>query len=100
MHIISKKALETFWQTHPTAKAPLLAWHRIVSASNFANFVQIKAAFNSADYVPPYVIFDVGGNNFRVITVLHFNRQKLYVRDVLTHAAYDRWSKTYRSNKP
>ncbi len=38
--------------------------------------------------------------HYRVIAVLHFNRQKLYIRDVLTHAAYDRWCKTYRSNKP
>lgn len=46
-----------------------------------------------------YVVFDLGGNNYRIISVIHFNRQKLYVREVLTHAEYDRWSKSYRSKK-
>ena len=41
--------------------------------------------------------FDVGGNNFRVIAVLHYDRQKLYVREVFTHAEYDRWNKSCRS---
>jgi len=99
VHVISKKALETFWLKHPASTAPLEAWYRIVRGSNFANFVEIEHAFNSADYVPPYVVFDLGGNNFRVISVIHFNRQKLYVREVLTHAEYDRWSKSYRSKK-
>ena len=99
MHVISKKALETFWLKHPAATAPLEAWYRIVRGSSFENFLEIKRAFNSADYVPPYVVFDLGGNNFRVISVIHFNRQKLYVREVLTHAEYDRWSKSYRSKK-
>ncbi len=99
MHVISKKSLETFWRTHPSAKVPLLAWYKIVSVSDFESFLQVKAAFNSADYVPPFTVFDIGGNNFRVIAVLHFNRQKLYVRAVQTHAEYDRWSKTYRSKK-
>jgi mRNA interferase HigB len=60
---------------------------------------QVKQAFNSADYVPPFVIFDAGGNNFRIVAVLHFNRQRLYIREVLTHAEYDRWNKSNRSKK-
>ena len=92
MHIIPQKALETFWLKHPDARVPLDAWHRIVSTSHFFNFNQIKNAFNSADYVPPHTVFDVGGNNFRVISVIHYNRQKLYIRHVFTHAEYDRWN--------
>lgn len=99
MHIISKKALETFWRKHPTSKAPLLAWHKIVSVSNFVSFAQLKQTFSTADYVAPFIIFDIGGNNFRIITVVHFNRQKLYVREVLTHTDYDRWNKIFRSKK-
>lgn len=99
MHVISKKALGAFWHKHPEAAAPLEAWYRIVCGSSFENFAEIKRAFNSADYVSPYVVFDVGGNNFRVVSVIHFNRKKLYVREVLTHAEYDRWSKSYRSKK-
>ena len=93
MHIISKKALEAFWLKHPLAQAPLEAWFRLVSLSSFDTFLEVKQAFNSADYVAPYLIFNIGGNNFRVISVIHFNRQKVYVREVFTHAEYDRWNK-------
>ena len=99
MHIISKKALESFWLKHPLAQSPLEAWFRLVSVSSFDTFLEVKQAFNSADYVAPYMIFNIGGNNFRVITVIHFNRQKLYVRQVFTHAEYDHWNKLYRSKK-
>lgn len=100
MHIISKKALQMFWVKHPQAKAPLEAWYRVVSLTSFEHFAAIKQAFNAADYVPPFTVFDVGGNNFRVIAVIHYNRQKLYIRNVFTHADYDRWSQTNRSKKP
>jgi len=85
---------------HPTAQGPLEAWFRIVSKLSPATFVEIKRAFNSADYVAPYTVFDVGGNNFRVIAVIHYNRQKLYIREVFTHAEYDRWSKSLGRNRP
>lgn len=96
MHVISKKALENFWIKHPTARAPLEAWYRLVNTSRFQSFNDIKLTFNSADYVPPHTVFDVAGNHFRVITVIHYNRQKLYIREVFTHAEYDRWSKSNR----
>ena len=99
MHVISRKALETFWLKHPNAKAPLETWYKLVNAANFESFNAVKRTFNTADYVPPYTVFDAGGNNFRVICVMHFNRQKLYVREVFTHAAHDRWSKALRSKK-
>ena len=99
MHVISRKALEDFWLKHPAARVPLEAWYRLVSTSSFDGFLDIKKTFNSVDYVAPYMVFNVGGNNFRVIGVIHFNRQKLYVREVFTHAQYDRWSKANRSLK-
>lgn len=100
MHVISKHALAAFWLKHPAARAPLEAWHRLVRASSYLSFVELRNTFRSADYVPPFVIFDVGGNNFRVICAIHYDRQKIYIREVFTHAEYDRWSKTYRSKKP
>ncbi len=99
MHVISKKALEDFWLKHPASKSPQEAWYRLVNTSSFDTFLEVRKAFNSADYVPPYIVFDVGGNNFRVIAAAHFNRQKLYIREVFTHTEYDHWSKLYRSKK-
>lgn len=99
MHVISKKSLEVFWLKHPAARVPLEAWYRLVAQSEFDDFLWIKKTFNSADYVQPFTIFDIAGNNFRVVSVIHFNRQKLYIRGVFTHSEYDRWSKANRSKK-
>ena len=99
MHVISKHALAAFWLKHPTARIPLEAWYRLVKASSHSSFGEVKRTFSSADYVPPFVVFDVGGNNFRVIAAIHYDRQKLYIREVFTHSEYDRWSKSYRSKK-
>ena len=56
----------------------------------------MKQAFNAADYVPLFTVFDVGGNDFRIISVIHYDRQKAYIRYVLTHSEYNRWSKEQR----
>ena len=42
--------------------------------------------------VGDYYVFDIGGNKFRIIAAVHFNRQLLFVRHVFTHKEYDRWS--------
>lgn len=97
MHVISKHALSAFWLKHPAARAPLEPWYRLAKTSNFFSFSEVKRTFGSADYVPPFVVFDVGGNNFRLIVALHYDRQKMYIREVFTHAEYDRWNKSYRS---
>jgi mRNA interferase HigB len=99
MHVISKKSLEAFWLKHPSAKVPMEAWYRLAKTSSFGNFFEVKQAFNAADYVARCIVFDVAGNNHRIISVVHFNRQKLYVREVFTHSEYDRWSKLNRSKK-
>lgn len=99
MHVISKKALTDFAFKHPRARVPLMVWHQLVSAAGFLNLSEVKKTFNSVDYVDPYTVFDIAGNHFRVITVIHYNRQKLYIREVFTHAEYDHWNKAQRSRK-
>ncbi|MFZ5761589.1 MAG: type II toxin-antitoxin system HigB family toxin [Thermodesulfobacteriota bacterium] len=96
MHVIAKKALEDFWKIHPAARASLAVWYRVVGRSRFANFSEVRETFRSADYVEPYTIFDIGGNNFRLIAVIHYNRQKVYIRHLFTHAEYDRWCRQKR----
>jgi len=49
----------------------------------------LRKTFNTADLVGRFVVFDIGGNKYRLIAALHFNRGKLFVRQVLTHAEYD-----------
>jgi mRNA interferase HigB len=49
--------------------------------------------------VDPHTVFDVAGNHFRIITVIHDNRQKLYIREVFTHAEYDHWNQAQKNRK-
>ena len=90
MHIISRKALRTFWEQHPESRAPLSRWFTAVRRTDFKSFADLRLVFPSADLVGNWVVFNIGGNKFRLITSIHFNRGKVYVRHVLTHQAYDR----------
>lgn len=95
MHVISKKVLRTFWEKHPDAENALNRWHKIVSKSDFATFAELRATFPEADLVQGLTVFNIGGNKYRLIASIHYNRQKVYIRHVLTHAEYDRgnWKK-------
>lgn len=99
MHIISLRALRTFWEKHPEAQAPMRHWHTVVEGTAFADFNDLRQTFPGADYVAPYTVFNVGGNNYRVIAAVHYRGAKVYVRLVLTHREYDDWNKQQRRGK-
>ena len=90
MHIISRKSLRDFWGRHPDSQMPLLRWFKIVKKSEFENFAELRLAFPSADKVGNLIVVKIGGNKYRLIASVHFNRQKLYIRYILTHREYDK----------
>ena len=90
MHVIAKPVLITFWTKHPDAKNPLTAWHRLMQSGVFADFSELRTTFASADYVNGLTVFNIGGNKYRLIAAIHYNRHKVYIRTILTHAEYDR----------
>ena len=85
MRAISNKSLVDFAVAHPLATVPLQAWRTLVESRAFANFAELKTAFNATDKVGDYYVFDIGGNKYRVVAAVHFNRQMLFVRHVFTH---------------
>ena len=99
MHVISRRALREFWELHLPAKEPLAVWYRLMRSAVFADFNALRKTFPAADYVAPCTIFDIGGNKYRVIAVIQYNRRRVYIRHVLTHAEYDRWSDERRKRK-
>lgn len=56
----------------------------------FRSFNELRAVLPSADLINDFVVFNIGGNKYRLVTSIHFNRSKVYIRDVLTHQQYDR----------
>lgn len=93
MHIITRKRLNEFSEKHPDTESALANWYRLMKRNNFSSFVELREVFPAADQVGKLTVFNVGGNKVRLITAIHYNRRKVYVRAVLTHAEYDeqRW---------
>jgi mRNA interferase HigB len=89
MHLITRKTLRTFWQQHPDSKTALERWSQIIERNNFDSFTQLRATFPNADLVGKLTVFNIGGNKYRLIAAIHFNRHKVYIRHILTHAEYD-----------
>ena len=88
MHVIAKPALIEFWTRHPDAQSPLQAWYRLMESEVFRDFNHLRAIFASADHVDGLTVFNIGGNKYRLIAAIHYHRQKVYIRSVLTHADY------------
>lgn len=92
LHVITQTRLIEFWQKHLAAEVPLRSWLTITRNAKWKNFVDVKKTFNSADYVDPYVIFDIGGNKYRIVAKVEYWCQKVFIFAVFTHAEYDKWN--------
>ena len=90
MHVISRKALRQFWEQHPDSESALTRWFKIMQQSNFATINELRVTFPTADKVDDFIVFNIGGNKYRLIASIHFNRGKVYIRHVLTHKEYDK----------
>ncbi len=90
MRVVSRKMLREFWERHPDSASALARWFKIMQRQEFISFESLHATFPTADKIGDLVVFNIGGNKYRLITVIHFNRGKVYIRDVLTHQEYDR----------
>ncbi len=99
MRVISVKKLRDFWQRpgNAAAEVPLRAWYRTVRQADWQDFADVKATYSTADLVKKSrkVVFDIGGNKFRLVAVIDYPRHKVFVRAVVDHAEYDKgaWKK-------
>ena len=96
MNVIAIRTIREFWELHPNAESPMRTWYNVLGAINPTTFNQLRDTFPSADYAVPHTIFNVGGNNFRVIVNIHYASRAVFIKFVLTHADYDLWSEAYR----
>lgn len=90
MRIIGRRVIEKFKRKHADARSSLDHWHRVVWSRDWTNFAELRQVFPSADRVGPYIVFNVGGNKYRLIASVNFEVKTLLVRHVLTHQEYDR----------
>jgi mRNA interferase HigB len=99
MNLTATHLIDQFCLAHPSARIPLARWVGGVSASTFTNFNQLKQVFPHADYAAPFTIFNVGGNNYRVISRIEYSRDTLDIYWILTHSDYDKWTCRFKSGK-
>jgi len=90
MWVVSLKRLREFWAIHPKAEVPLRGWYTQTLAADWQTFSDLRATFPSADLVGNCTVFNIGGNNFRLIARVFFRSHKVYVLRVMTHVQYDR----------
>jgi mRNA interferase HigB len=91
MRLIKRKVLQDFAEKHPQAKAPLEHWRQLIKAGQWKSPTDIKKAFGSnVDFVANNrAIFNIKGNDYRLIAEIKYRTQAAYVRFIGTHSDYD-----------
>jgi mRNA interferase HigB len=90
MRIITRSRLVEFWTQHSEAQTSLRQWYKLTQLAEWQNFVELRKTFPSADQVANFTVFNIGGNKYRLIALVDYKFQKVFIRHVLTHAEYDR----------
>ena len=91
MRIIAKRTLRTYWERERGAEQPLRSWYAVAAKADWSSPAAVKAIYGSASIVRgDRVVFNIGGNRFRLIVRFDYTRRIGFVRFVGTHSEYDR----------
>ena len=92
MRVIKRRVLQEFGEAHAQARVPLEHWYQLVKAGEWQNTVDLKRVFGtSVDFVANNrVVFDIKGNDYRLIAEINYRRQIMFIRFLGTHAEYDK----------
>jgi mRNA interferase HigB len=95
MHIISKKMLIDFCKKHAGTQSALFSWYKVASNASWKNLTDVQKTYREAESVGKFTVFNIKGNNLRLIVLIDYEKGKIFIRHVLTHAEYDkgRWKK-------
>ncbi len=98
MHVISKRPLSDAANKYPNDRKSIMDVYNILRKGKFEPPGKLKKAFPSLDnfkYRDKWRVFDIGGNNLRLVAAIQFVHQRLYVKGILPHAEYDKFCKKY-----
>ncbi|MCP4360103.1 MAG: type II toxin-antitoxin system HigB family toxin [Chloroflexi bacterium] len=91
MRIISRKALKEFWEQHSDAEQPLRAWLKNVKQATWRTPSDVKDSYRSASFIANNrVIFNIKGNQYRIVVAIKYRYGVVYIRFVGTHSEYDK----------
>ena len=90
MRVIAVSTLRAFWERYPDAEQSLKAWYEEVSTASWMQPADIKAQYRSASVLKNRrVVFNIKGNDYRLIVAIAYRLQVVYVKFVGTHKEYD-----------
>lgn len=91
MRIFTEQTLKEYTMAHPASKTALQEWTSIVKKSQWKCFADVKKTFNSVDNVGnQHYVFNIKGNNYRLVVVIKFTIKFVYIRFIGTHDEYDK----------
>jgi mRNA interferase HigB len=90
MRIISRRRLQEFSAIHPDAAVALDNWYRIAKSAQWKDITDVKQVYPTADAAGDFTVFNIRGNNYRLIVAIVYSTQRIYIKYVLTHAEYDK----------
>jgi mRNA interferase HigB len=91
LRIIAKKTIRLFWERHPDCEEQLTTWFREISKIEWHNPNDIKREYPTASFLKDNrVIFNIKGNNYRLIVKVNYDYGLVWVRFIGTHAEYDK----------
>jgi mRNA interferase HigB len=88
--VITRRTLKQFAESHRAAEKPLDNWYHVATKAHWLSIADVRADYPHADPVGTCIVFNIGGNKFRLITRIFFRRQRAYIVSVLTHNEYDK----------
>ena len=91
MRVFSKRTLREFWERHADAERPLRSWYQDADDANWDTSAAVRAQFASASIIAGNrVVFNIKGNDYRLVVSINYRRRAVYIRFIGTHAEYDR----------
>ncbi|MEX1000639.1 MAG: type II toxin-antitoxin system HigB family toxin [Crocinitomicaceae bacterium] len=91
MRVIAKRTLREYWEKHKDCEQQLKVWYREAEKANWTAPNDIKAHYPSASILEDNrVVFNIKGNNYRLIVRINYDYGIVWIRFVGTHAEYDK----------
>ena len=90
MRVISRKAIVEFIRRHPNASPSLESWYQTVRRADWNSLAEVKKIYPSADQVGRRTVFNISGNQFRLVARINYRIKVVFVLHILTHQAYDK----------
>jgi mRNA interferase HigB len=91
MRIVTYKRITAFSELHPDSEISLNFWYHTVTKKNWENLNDLRLDFNKVDYVGNHrFVFNIKGNDYRLVAIISSNAKKVYIRFIGTHADYDK----------